>query len=65
MKKVTLDVIVDTNDKRVYEEKKYEKLKEAEMEMNNTTKRYTKEEIIKSLINNNLNFLTKSKKELQ
>lgn len=65
MEKVTLDVIVDTNDKRVYEEKIYEKLKEAEMEMNNTTKRYTKEEIIKSLINNNLNFLTKSKKELQ
>lgn len=32
-----------------FDEKIYEKLKEAEEEMNNTSKRYTKDEVLKSM----------------
>lgn len=43
-KKLPFEIKMSTLDDMVYE-----KLKEAEEEMNNTTKRYTKEEILESM----------------
>ncbi len=47
-KKKKQTFLVKTND---FNELVYEKLKEAELEMNNTNKRYSKEDILKSMRN--------------
>ncbi len=54
MESLNLNVRVDANDKKrtnPFDETIYEKLKEAELEMVNNARRYSKEEVLKSMNN--------------
>ena len=44
-----MSIGVDEKDKKSFDDTVYEKLQEAELEMDHTSKRYTKEEILESM----------------
>lgn len=49
METSNLSIRVDEKDKKSFDDTVYEKLQEAELEMDHTSKRYTKEEILESM----------------